>query len=222
VQHLRVRALLREKVLRHSTQAIFTRIYRKNSWGNAESVSGDGSDLNQTLVVRRELPALLAEFEITSILDVPCGDYHWMKEVDIGLRSYVGGDIVPELIEANQCKYGSATRRFAVLDITLAELPRMDAILCRDCLVHLPLDSAVDALGNCVRSGARYLLTTTYPGLVKRNKQLFITGNWRPLDLRLPPFSLPKPIRLINEECTEKCDYKEKSLGLWKLAEMRI
>jgi hypothetical protein len=222
VPKLRVRALVREKFFKHSTQEIFSRMYQKNSWANAESASGDGSDLTQTRVVRRELAALAAELGVTSMFDAPCGDYYWMKEVNNGLTRYVGADIVPDLIEANQRKFSSPTTSFAVVDITRDKLPRVDLILCRDCLVHLPLQAAVDALRNFVKSESKYLLTTTYPGLVKKNKQLIITGNWRPLDLRLAPFLLPDPIQTINEECTEKDDYREKSLGLWRLADVRI
>jgi hypothetical protein len=58
--------------------------------------------------------------------------------------------------------------------------------------------------------------------LVRRNKHLFIIGNWRPLDLTLAPFSLPEPVQVINEECTERDDYTEKSLGLWDLAQVHI
>jgi hypothetical protein len=193
-------------------------MYAKNSWANPESVSGDGSSLEQTKAVRRELAKLVTEFDIKTILDAPCGDYNWMKNVPMNLREYVGADIVPALIAENARKYGSASVRFTVLDICKDNVPKVDLIFCRDCLVHLPLQAAVAAVRNFACSGSRYLLTTTYPGLIRRNKQLYITGNWRPLDLQLAPFWLPQPVLLINEECTEPDDFKEKSLGLWDLS----
>ncbi len=220
--HFRIRALVREKLLRHSPQQIFSRIYLRNSWANTETVSGNGSDLTQTRVVRRELAVLIRRLGIEMMLDAPCGDYYWMRTLDLKLRRYIGADIVPDLIRANQQQYGSDTVSFATLDITQDKLPQVDLILCRDCLVHLPLQRALDALGNFKRTGSKYLLSTTYPGLLKTNRQLIITGNWRPLDLQLPPFSLPEPIQIINEECTEAEDYKEKSLGLWDLAQLAI
>jgi hypothetical protein len=197
-------------------------MYERNSWANAESVSGDGSDLTQTRVVRRELPNLIEDLGIETMLDAPCGDYYWMRTLNLNLRRYVGADIVPALIRANQEKYGNDTVTFENVDVTRDELPRSDLVLCRDCLVHLPLQSALDALRNFKRSRSKYLLTTTYPGLLTSNKQLIITGNWRPLDLTLPPFSLPAPTRIINEECTEADDYEEKSLGLWELDRLSI
>jgi SAM-dependent methyltransferase len=205
-------------VLQQSRQQIFARMYTRNSWGNIESVSGDGSDLRQTKAIRRKIAALVEELSIRTMLDAPCGDFHWMQHVRLRLDEYIGADVVPDLIEENSRQYGSATRRFVVLDICQDQLPAVDLILCRDCLVHLPLQSAVRAVRNFARSGSRYLLATTYPGLVARNKPLLITGNWRPLDLTLPPFSFPPPLRLINEQTTEPDDFREKSLGLWSLA----
>lgn len=221
VKKLRLRALVRERVLQHSMQQIFARIYHRNSWGSTETVSGAGSDLAQTRVVREALARLATELQIKTVLDAACGDFNWMQHVRMDLAQYIGVDIVPELIEANARKYGNGTTRFEVLDICTSALPTVDLIVCRDCLVHLPLRDAGAALVNFVNSGSKYLLTTTYRGLVSRNRNVLITGNWRPLDLQLPPFSLPEPLRVINEHCTEKGDFKEKSLGLWNLAEMK-
>jgi SAM-dependent methyltransferase len=218
---LRLRALLRERVLRHSAQQIFAGMYQRNSWGDPQSVSGHGSDLVQTQVIRRELAKLVEDLGVRTLLDAPCGDFYWMRLVELQLAEYIGADIVPDLIAANTRQCGRPSVRFVVLDVCKDELPKVDLILCRDCLVHLPLQAALAAVHNFVRSGSRYLLTTTFPGLVKRNKPLVITGNWRPLDLRLPPFSFPEPLRYINEECTEPGHFEQKSLGLWELARLR-
>lgn len=221
VEKFRLRAFVRQRVLHHSMQQIFTGMYRRNSWGSPESVSGEGSDLVQTRVVRQALARLTSELRIKTLLDAACGDFNWLQHVRMDLTEYIGVDIVPPLIEANTRRYGNGTTRFAVLDICTAALPAVDLILCRDCLVHLPLPDAVAVVANFVRSGSRYLLATTYPGLVRKNKRVLITGNWRPLDLQLPPFSMPEPLQVVNEECTEESDFKEKSLGLWKLAPLR-
>ena len=217
----RIRALLRERVAGHSMQQIFSRMYRNNSWSNPQSASGDGSDMTQTAVIRRELPALVKALGVRSFLDAPCGDYFWMKTLNMKLERYIGADIVPDMIAENQKRFASDVVSFTTLDVTADELPRVDLIMCRDCLVHLPLSKAQSALRNFKRSGSRYLLTTTYPGLLQRNKPLLITGNWRPLDLTLPPFSLPAPVRVINEGCTEIEDHPQKSLGLWDLSQVQ-
>lgn len=174
----------------------------------------------QTEIIRSEIPRLLSEFEIQSMLDVPCGDFHWMQKIVLPIDRYLGADILPEIISRNQSLFASSQRRFQVLNILRDRIPRVDLILCRDCLVHFSFKDIRKAIRQLKKSEANYLLTTTFPG---RDNFDIITGEWRPLDLQRPPFSWPCPIRLINEGCTEnKGIYADKSLGLWKLAAVQI
>ena len=39
------------------------------------------------------------------MLDIPCGDFYWMKEVDLKDIEYIGADIVDELIKKNNDKF---------------------------------------------------------------------------------------------------------------------
>ena len=61
-----------------SNEDRFTKIYKLNYWNNEESVSGSGSNLESTNNVRNKLPQLINQFEVTSILDAPCGDFRKM------------------------------------------------------------------------------------------------------------------------------------------------
>lgn len=203
---------------RQSAREIFRDIYHSNYWGNSDSRSGAGSDLAQTAEVRLHLPRLLKEFAVTSMLDIPCGDWHWMKDVALEV-DYIGVDIVPELIERNQQLYGNETRRFLALDLINEDLPRVDLVFSRDVLVHLSFDDVFSALRNLQKSGSEYLLTTTFTG--RASNPDIRTGQWRPLNLQKPPFDFPPPLKLINEKCTEgDGSWGDKSLGLWKLADI--
>lgn len=183
---------------------VFSRIHGEGLWGCAESASGIGSTLAATESVRRELPPLLARLGVRTLLDAPCGDFNWMSAVDLGGVRYVGVDIVPGLVEQNRARYGPG---FICADITRDPLPRADLVLCRECLIHLPYRSARAALDNFRRSGAEYLLTTNYPGAVNRD---ILTGQWRPLDLRAPPFNFGAPLATIDEG-------EGRLLALWRL-----
>lgn len=206
--------------VRYPEESVFSVIHKKHTWG-AESVSGGGSNLSQTSDIREVMPALLHEINARSVLDAPCGDFYWMSCVSLDVDSYIGIDVVPELIHDNQRKYASDTFRFIHADITRTPLPQVDLIFCRDAMVHFSYKEIFRCLRNFKSSGATYLLATTYPDLLKRNWNI-MTGMWRPLDLQLPPFNLPEPIKIINENCTESTDYKQKSLGLWKMNDISI
>ncbi|MBW2972237.1 class I SAM-dependent methyltransferase, partial [Candidatus Woesearchaeota archaeon] len=171
-----------------------------------------------TVKIRKAIPALVKRFGVKSFLDVPCGDFNWMKEVKLG-AVYIGGDIVPDLIDANNKRYASEDRSFMKLDITRDRLPKADMVMCRDCLVHLSFKDILKAVKNMKRSGAKYLLTTTFPGV--RFNQYIETGEWRVVNLEKPPFSFPKPIVSIHEAYhTDR--FGSKSLALWKIEELPV
>jgi len=200
-----------------SQRTTFTGIFTSNAWGDAESVSGPGSTLARGGDFEAALIALLETRQIRSIVDAPCGDFNWMRQVlaqrDI---SYTGVDIVEALIARNQSLHAAASRRFLCLDMTRAALPRADLILCRDGLVHLSFADARAAIRNFRRSGARYLLATTF---VDRTTNRDVpTGGWRVLNLEAAPFFFPPPLALIDERCTHSGGiYRDKRLGLWDL-----
>ena len=198
-----------------SVEGKFARIYRKNKWRDPESVSGPGSNLEQTAMIRRELPGLLSELKVNRLLDVPCGDFNWMKEVTLPLEQYIGGDIVAELVSRNQEQYGGPGRSFLPLNLLKDELPQVDLILCRDCLVHFSFADIERALARMRASGSKYLLTTTYTR-VEQNRDI-LTGEWRTLNLELAPFDFPVPLRVIDEQCPDP-RYADKHLALWTLS----
>jgi SAM-dependent methyltransferase len=204
-------------------EQIFTYIHDHNAWGDAESKSGVGSNLQQTLVLREQLPLLWSEFNAERILDIPCGDFFWMSHVDLRGRRYIGGDIVSPLVQANQSRYGrvdgSTSIRFEHLNLLESPLPQVDLVFCRDCLVHFSTADVRRALGQIKRSRATYLLTTTYPS--RQNDKEIQTGEWRPLNLEAAPFDIPKPLKMLREGCTERGGrFPDKSLGLWRIADL--
>lgn len=203
-----------------SAREIFAEIYHRNIWGSDESRSGQGSDMVQTEVIRRELPLLIKKIGVSTMLDIPCGDWHWMKMVDMDV-DYIGADIVPEIVEKNQRLYSSERRQFMILDMAKDDLPKVDLIFSRDVLVHLAQKDVFSALRNMKRSGSAYLLTTTF---TERNANIDIqTGQWRPLNLQKTPFDFPEPLLLINENCTEgDGSWGDKSLGLWRINDLPV
>lgn len=195
---------------------IFTETFHKRYWRSKESVSGRGAELRQTEVLRTELPALLRQFGIRSLLDLPCGDFNWMQHVDLQGIRYTGGDIVEALVAQNQERYGNTRRNFLRLDLLTDALPDADCILVRDCLVHFSLAHIEQALANLKKNNITYLLTTSFPG-TKKNEDIQ-TGHWRTLNLQLAPFFFPEPLACLNEGCTEENGaFADKSLCLWKI-----
>lgn len=203
-----------------NTKEVFNYIYEKNTWGSSESLSGPGSTLAVTHRIIDELPSILSYYKIHSFLDIPCGDFNWMKTLDLTGVDYIGGDIVNDLINKNK-QYERDGVRFKQLDLLSSKLPSVDLIFVRDCLVHLPFVQIRSALRNIMRSDAKWLMTTTFPGHYL-NHNISI-GQWRPINLETAPFFLPSPKRYLFEDCPQSGNrYRDKSLGLWKIESIFI
>jgi hypothetical protein len=193
-------------------------VLRENKWANEESVSGPGSTKSATAELLPQLDALVTRYGVASIIDAPCGDFNWIKPLAERV-DYAGVDIVPEVIEIARSR---GRFKFGVSDIISEVLPETDLILCRDCLVHMTAEMALEAIRNFVTSGSQYLLTTTFPDLTANAAGSL--GGWRPINLELEPFALPAPLELIIERPSvppnEK--YGRKALGLWRLEQVAV
>ena len=78
----------------------FKHIYETNHWDEAESVcapvvAGNRTDPPRVAGIARGVGA-------SSLLDLPCGDFHWMQHTDLSGVQYIGGDLVGDLIECNR------------------------------------------------------------------------------------------------------------------------
>ena len=176
-------------------------------------MSGRGSTLARTTAIMAQLPLLLQDLNAHSLLDAGCGDFNWMRRVNLTGIHYTGIDVVPELIARNRQHYEGERTSFAVIDVTRDRLPAADAILCRECFIHLSLRNIKAALRNFKKCGATHLLCTTH-STINTNTDC-PDGGWRSLNLQLPPFDFPAPIRLLVED-----EELGKCLGVWRLKDL--
>lgn len=211
-----------------SLKSAFELVLKKNYWGDADSRSGPGSNLEQTKIIRSKIPELLVKYKVAKMLDAPCGDLFWMSQIlyqiiEKGI-SYHGADIVPEIIAENEKRFKNAVIRFSVIDLTKGKIPAVDIILTRDCFIHLSYANILSILASYVQSGSTYLLASTYTNAKRKNtdvKGFYLPG--RALNLENFPFYLGKPIDVIVEGCTEgEGTYSDKSLGLWKIKNINL
>jgi len=181
-----------------------------------------------TAKVREALPGLIKRYGIKSVLDIGCGDCNWMSKLLSTMKvgwhiEYTGMEVVQELVEQNRKKYPHL--RFLCGSGITTALPKADLVIARDCIVHLSHEDAARLLDNVKKSGAKYLLATTFPGLQgreSRENRSITTGEWTPCNLQAKPFSLPRPLEIVNEDCRESYPYfSDKSLGLWTLPGIR-
>lgn len=195
--------------------------HRGRSW------SGPGSSFAQTQGIRAVLPFLIESLDIRSIVDVPVGDFHYMRTIikphDSIFRrrdvQYVGLDIVNPLVQALNCHYGEPGRiDFMTFDFSQQMLWPADLVIVRDVLIHFDVDRAQAVLKKLDQSGAKYLLTTYFPGNLNNESQPFVPGKGfrsvRRINLQAPPFSFPPPLIAIGHDGNPDA---HRVMGLWKL-----
>lgn len=189
----------------------FKLIHRFNLWASEESISGPGSEISKTEGVVRFLEKFLKEENIKSILDIPCGDFNWMKTVNLKGIKYVGGDVVEKLIQKNRNNFGQDNIRFEVLDIINGQLPDSDLIIVRDLFIHFSQENTLKAIQNIKNSKIKYILVTTFPDS-KQNKLIRDGYNYN-INLQASPFNFEQPKYLIQEQIINT--HERKCLGLW-------
>jgi hypothetical protein len=194
-----------------SPKQVFTNIFERNWWNNSESRSGWGAELKRTVA---ELPEFVRRHSVQSLLDAPCGDFHWMKHVEwrSGFR-YVGADIVHDLIVDNRRKYPGV--EFIELDVLRDRLPDVNAWLARDLMIHFPDQAVRAALNQFRQSTIAYLLATTYPNARQNTDIKF--GQVRHLNLCAPPFDLPPPFEILREDDDPDTG---RVIGVWRRSDI--
>jgi len=177
------------------------------------SWDGPGSSLDNTDQLFRMLPGLLHRLGVTFMLDVGCGDWNWMRLVDLTGIEYTGWDVDPGRIAKCRARVGigdytSLDRPNTLFEevnvLTVEEVEAYDLILCRDVLAHLPTGHIQAVLQKFQASGSEWLLASTYPGadnaFTYDPSQYAWNGYMEhPVDLEQPPFNLHK-VEAIPEE----------------------
>jgi hypothetical protein len=187
---------------------IFERIISRGQWRASNTVCGNGSTLQYTDYLRKELAAFVSRHGIQSMFDAPCGDYAWMSETKLpqNLR-YTGGDIVESLIKNNQQRH--PTVDFCVFDITKDPLPDVDLLFCRDCLIHFSHSDIKLTFDNIARSSVKYVLMTSYK---HSTNQDISTGGFRGVDFTQAPYNFEPAIDSIEDWIP---GYQPRAMCLW-------
>ena len=168
------------------------------------SPNGPGASLALTVGLREELPKLWARHDIHSVLDVACGDWNWMRHVDLsGITNYFGWDVDEEMIDrctAHAVRLAQETGEqphtwFEVRNIADTDFPDVDCILAREILIHFPNDYIAAIIDRMHDGGARYLLTDNFPTttndfIYDPAKYTWMGYMERPVNLDAEPFGL--------------------------------
>jgi SAM-dependent methyltransferase len=159
-------ALVRARNRGRTPAEIFGDIYRDNKWGGAAGTfnSGSGSTAAQAAVYAGAVREFIRRHRVRRIVDLGCGDFTVGARLIGADVDYTGVDIVPELVEHNERRHGSAQVRFVCRDIIDGDLPAGELCLLRQVLQHLSNSQIAKVLDN-VRRYRYVLVTEHYPAI---------------------------------------------------------
>ncbi len=129
---------------------------------------------------------------------------------------YIGGEIVPELVEDNNARYAGDNTRFILCDILKDELPAVDLWLCRDVLFHFPFADIFQTLSILFGGDVTYILSTDHPEQ-EENIDIRI-GRFRPMNVLREPLCFPEPILWIDDWIE---GYPVRRMGMWDVKSLQ-
>jgi hypothetical protein len=125
---------------RKDRASVFSEIYRRRKWGVGPTAffSGSGSEDVSSQQYIAYARRFIADNDIKSVVDLGCGDFQVGRQIIGDDVEYHGCDVVAELIEFNNARYGGSNVRFSRRDIVTDPLPDGELCLVRQVFQHLP------------------------------------------------------------------------------------
>jgi hypothetical protein len=201
----------------------FEQLYHDRLLGEYETISGSGSTIYNTRLVRKGLQFFI-DHHVKSIIDIGCGDFNWQPSMKLDAVSYTATELVNDLVESNSRKFQGSSIRFIHHDIVKSIPEKHDLVLCRDLFTHFSNQDIASAINHIIASGSTYLAATSYyPSLCKlklrehyhdRLNHDSASGYWRPVNLGSAPFCFPIPMFRIPEA------QPGKFLEIWRISDL--
>jgi len=171
---------------------VFSDIYKNNVWCGG---SGSGSDPKHAMPYLELLQKYFNDKRFGKIVDIGCGDWQLMARISIPRKtSYVGYDVVQEVIDANNRKFAKPNVQFiAINSLKEIEDVKGDLLIVKDVLAHWP-NAQVQYFLAKILPNYKYALIThdivnTFDKSNIRNRNIEL-GDYRPVDVREEPFNL--------------------------------
>lgn len=170
----------------------FSEIYSTQEWVGGGS--GEGSATEHVVGYAALVSHLVRRRRIRSVVDLGCGDGRVAEAIDFGRARYLGLDVVPEVVAADQRRLGSRRMRFRAIEDE-SEVGSADLLLVKDVLQHWSIPR-VQAFRPRL-DGFRYALVTNCIGLDGEPRNTDVPdGGFRGLDLNAEPFGWGLPVLL--------------------------
>ena len=186
---------------------IFYSIFKSNHWrdynipNKDESVSGVGSDYIVTKKFIVDLNTFIKKNKISTILDIACGDFNWMKHLinsNVNIK-YLGLEIVKEIVNKNFKLYSNSRINFCCIDVLNEDLPNnYDLIIVRDFFIHIKNIDIINMINKIKSSNCKYFAINNFP-TINKNNDVKGYGHHRLINIEIDPFVLDNSYCILND-----------------------
>lgn len=206
----------------------FDEIYKKRMWQHGESLSGPGSEGRWACEYVDVVSSYIRKNDITSVLDVGCGDFRVGSRLAPLVTKYIAVDISKHIIEVNRATYAEMPNvTFGNLNLVEDTLPDAQLILVRQVLQHLDNAQIEAALQNieCSRSQAALITEHTHrpENMEQANLDLGAhsvatrVSQRSGIDIGLPPFSRARTVLAVLEPGNENAAEPGSVLAIYEM-----
>jgi SAM-dependent methyltransferase len=192
-----------------SNESAFSYIYENGVWGcdeNGQGTSGGGSDPKNAASYLAFLQQFLADHQITSVVDLGCGDFRVGNSICWDGINYVGIEVVESVVRRNIENFQASNISFLLADGANYPLPAADLLICKDVLQHLPFADIYQIVRQFRQFKYCLIINDVNPiTLTCKNKDIN-RGGYRQLDLTRKPFRLSggKIFQYVSESHTKQ------------------
>lgn len=165
---------------------VFGEIYAKEKWGKGKG-SGTGSDPNYCSKYLQRLREFIEEKQITSVLDLGCGDRQLYVDFDWGGVEYLGVDVVESVSPDLVWDFQNDVKGLFVSPWS------WDLVLIKDVLMHWTNEEIKEFMNSFTMQPFQYAWITNswrYNRLPEKNKlprELDPRYSWAPVDVNKEP-----------------------------------
>ena len=143
--------LIIEMLKINSCEAVFSKTYKDNLWGGerGQLYSGPGSHIISIIDPYIQIIDGLIRargFENTRFVDLGCGDFNIGKHFIHLCHSFIGVDIVKQIVDQNNKLFANEKLKFVKLNIIKDPLPEGDVCFIRQVLQHLSNEQILQVL----------------------------------------------------------------------------
>ena len=191
---------------------VFEKIYSQKKWGTnkqGKPHSGNGSVVENALPYIDYLQNFINTHDVTSILDVGCGDWQIMSSIDI--LQHVedkGVDASKYVIDQNKEKYNQKNVKFKhIRDLNDIKNIKGDLIVIKEVMQHWDQEQSLYFINKILPNFKRAIICNRYSYSKEKNNKSIKLGGFTCMDLGESPYNLKFSNSFIYEKGLIKGEY---------------